>query len=91
VPLFPINISGNVRYKLKVDSKGRILLPREVREELGDVVILERAEGGFVLRRGSSRDFLEEFKRVMTAEPPRTGEPENWPPSRMKRVWVTTG
>ena len=73
-----------------MDSKGRILLPREVREELGDVVILERAEGGFVLRRGSSRDFLEEFKRVITAEPPRTGEPENWLPSKMKKIRMTT-
>jgi len=68
-----------LRYKLKVDSKGRILLPREVRSELGDVVILERTEGGFVLRRGRSISFLEEFREVITSEPSRTGKPENCP------------
>jgi len=40
-------------FRLKVDSKGRIRLPREVREEVGDIVILEKTENGFVLRSGS--------------------------------------
>jgi len=81
---------GKLRYKLKVDSKWRILLPREIRSELGDVVILERTEEGFTLRRGRSISFLEEFKEVITSEPPRSGKPENWPPSRMKGIWVTS-
>jgi len=32
-------------------------------------------------------DFLKEFREVIVSVPPRTGEPENWPPSRMKAIW----
>jgi len=74
-------------FRLKVDSKGRIRLPREVREEVGDIVILEKTENGFVLRSGELVDFLKEFREVIVSVPPRTGEPENWPPSRMKAIW----
>lgn len=74
-------------FKLKVDSKGRIYLPREVREEIGDFVILEKCEEGFILKPGRVTSFLEEFRRVITSEPPRTGKPENWTPSKMKAIW----
>jgi len=76
-----------VSFRLKVDSKGRIHLPREVREEVGDVVILEKTDQGFVLKPGELADFLKEFKEVIASEPPRTGESENWPLSRMKTIW----
>ena len=77
---------GSLKYRLKVDSKGRILLPREIRDELGDIVVLEKTDDGFILKRGELTDFLKEFKRVITSEPPRTGRPENWPPSKMKKI-----
>ena len=77
---------GSLKYRLKVDSKGRILLPREIRDELGDIVVLEKTDEGFILKRGELIDFLKEFKRIITSEPPRTGRPENWPPSKMKRI-----
>jgi len=73
--------------KLKVDSKGRIRLPREVRERVGDIVILEKTENGFVLRPGELTGFLKEFREVIASLSPKTGEPENWPPSRMKTIW----
>ncbi|HDO21216.1 MAG: AbrB/MazE/SpoVT family DNA-binding domain-containing protein [archaeon GB-1845-036] len=76
-----------MQFRLKVDSKGRIYLPREVREEIGDFVILEKSEEGFILKPGEVTNFLEEFKRSITSEPPRTGKPENWPPSKMKAIW----
>ena len=77
---------GSLKYRLKVDSKGRILLPREIRDELGDIVVIEKTDDGFILKRGEFIDFLKEFKRVITSEPPRTGRPENWPPSKMKKI-----
>lgn len=73
-------------FRLKVDSKGRIHLPREVSEEVGDVVILEKTDQGFVLKPGELADFLKEIKEVITSEPSRTGKPENWLPSRMKTI-----
>jgi len=75
-----------VSFRLKVDSKGRIHLPREVSEEVGDVVILEKTDQGFVLKPGELADFLKEIKEVITSEPSRTGKPENWLPSRMKTI-----
>ena len=77
---------GNLKYRLKVDSKGRILLPREIRDELGDIVVIEKTDDGFILKRGELIDFLKEFKRIITSEPPRTGRPENWSPSKMKKI-----
>ena len=52
---------------MKVDSKGRIRLPREVRDEIGDVVLLEKVEDGFILKPGEAMDFLEEFRRTITS------------------------
>ena len=86
---FPSHIDGMI-FKLKVDSKGRIVLPREVRDEVGDVVILEKIDDGFIIRRGEVKSFLDEFKQVITSEPKRSGKPENWPPSKMKRIWVSS-
>lgn len=34
-------------FYVKVDSKGRLYLPAEVREQIGDTVILRRVDGGF--------------------------------------------
>lgn len=76
--------------RLRMDSKGRICIPLELREEIGDVVILKRTPEGFVIVPGKRVDFMEEFRKTVTSDPPRTGEPENWPPSRMKAVWGTS-
>ncbi len=40
-----------MKVKVRVDSKGRILLPKEVREELGDVILIEKTDEGYILKR----------------------------------------
>jgi len=73
--------------QVKVDSKGRISLPPELREEIGDLVVVKKTPEGILLQRSQKRDFLEEFKRMIISEPPRTGKPENWQPRKMKEIW----
>ena len=75
--------------QLKVDSKGRVCIPAEIREQIGDVAVLKKTAKGYLLMPGKKKDFLEEFRKVMTSEPRRTGKPENWSPSKMKSIWRT--
>ena len=76
--------------QLKIDSKGRLCIPPEIREQIGDIAILKKTNEGFLIMPGQPRDFLDEFRKVITSKPPRTGKPENWPPSKMKTIWSTT-
>jgi bifunctional DNA-binding transcriptional regulator/antitoxin component of YhaV-PrlF toxin-antitoxin module len=78
---------GIMDVQVKVDSKGRISLPPELREEVGDIVIVKKTREGILLQRSQKRDFLEEFRKIITSEPPRTGKPENWSPRKMKEIW----
>lgn len=73
--------------RLKIDSKGRLYIPPEVREQIGDTVTLRRTEEGILIVPSKPVSFLEEFRKALTEEPERTGTPENWPPSRMKKIW----
>ena len=70
-----------------MDSKGRICLPSEFRDEIGDTVVVTRTSKGLFIQRTKKKDFLEDFKNKITSEPERTDEPENWPPERMKKIW----
>ena len=74
---------------LKVDSKGRLYLPPEIREKIGNIVLLKETSGGYLIvpASGQPTSFLEEFRKLISSEPKRTGKPENWPPSRMKGIW----
>jgi bifunctional DNA-binding transcriptional regulator/antitoxin component of YhaV-PrlF toxin-antitoxin module len=72
---------------LKVDSKGRLCLPAEIREEIGHVAILKKTPEGYLIVPGKETDFLKEFRRVITAKHERTGKPENWSPEKMKSIW----
>jgi bifunctional DNA-binding transcriptional regulator/antitoxin component of YhaV-PrlF toxin-antitoxin module len=76
--------------QLKIDSKGRLCIPPEIREQIGDIAILKRTNEGFLIMPGQARNFIDEFRKVIASEPPRTGKPENWPPSKMKAIWGTT-
>jgi AbrB family looped-hinge helix DNA binding protein len=67
---------------LKVDSKGRICLPAEIREELGDMVVLKKTPEGYLIV-----PFQEEFRRVITRKPRRTGTPKFLSPEEMKKIW----
>jgi AbrB family looped-hinge helix DNA binding protein len=77
----------------KIDSKCRILLPPELRDDLelepGDVVSLKKTRERLVMTRGAKRDFLKTFKQMLETPPTRLGKPENPTPSRMKRIWKT--
>ena len=77
--------------ELKIDSKGRILLPPSLRRELelesGDVVTLKKSRGGLLMAPGKRRTFLGKFGEIIRSEPKRTGKPQNWSPSRMKGIW----
>ena len=76
--------------QLKIDSKGRLCIPPEIREQIGDIAILKKTNEGFLIMPGQARNFIDEFRKVIASEPPRTGKPENWPPSKMKAIWGTT-
>ena len=52
-------------------------------------MILKRTEEDLILIPGKPMNFLDEFRRIIASNPPRTGKPENWPSSRMKAVWRT--
>jgi bifunctional DNA-binding transcriptional regulator/antitoxin component of YhaV-PrlF toxin-antitoxin module len=73
-----------------MDSKGRLCIPAEIREEIGDVAILKKTPEGYLIIPGKETDFQEEFRRVMTAKHRRTGKPENWSPEKMKSIWSKT-
>jgi bifunctional DNA-binding transcriptional regulator/antitoxin component of YhaV-PrlF toxin-antitoxin module len=75
--------------RLKIDSKGRLYLPPYIREQIGDIVTLKKTSKGFLISPGERVDLLKEFRKTITSEPPRTGKPENWPPSKMKSIWST--
>jgi AbrB family looped-hinge helix DNA binding protein len=75
---------------LKIDSKGRICIPAEIREEIGDTATLKKTPEGYLIIPGKREDFLEEFKKVITSKHRRTGKPENWSPEKMKSIWSKT-
>jgi AbrB family looped-hinge helix DNA binding protein len=72
-----------------LDEKGRVVLPREIAEELGlskgSVLRFEREGKDIVLRKApSARKGLEE---VMDWDPERTGKVEKVTPRVMKEIW----
>jgi bifunctional DNA-binding transcriptional regulator/antitoxin component of YhaV-PrlF toxin-antitoxin module len=89
--LVPLYVGGKLeQVHLKIDSKGRLCIPPEIREQIGDSAIIKKTSEGFLIVPGKPISFLDEFRKVIASEPPRTGKPENWPPSKMKAVWSTT-
>jgi bifunctional DNA-binding transcriptional regulator/antitoxin component of YhaV-PrlF toxin-antitoxin module len=75
---------------VKVDSKGRICIPAELREEIGDTATLKRTQGGFLLLPGKRQDATEELRKIINSKHRRTGKPENWSPEKMKSIWSKT-
>jgi DNA-binding transcriptional regulator/RsmH inhibitor MraZ len=84
-------VVGNVeeQFNLKIDSKGRMCIPAEIREEIGDTATLKKTPQGFLIIPGKREDFLEGFKKLITSEPKRKGKPKLATPEEMKSVWRT--
>jgi AbrB family looped-hinge helix DNA binding protein len=74
---------------VKVDSKGRICIPAEIREEFGDTITIKKTQEGYMIIPGKRQDFLEEFKKLINSEPKRKGKPKLATPEEMKSVWRT--
>jgi bifunctional DNA-binding transcriptional regulator/antitoxin component of YhaV-PrlF toxin-antitoxin module len=72
---------------VKVDSKGRICIPAEIREEIGDTATLKRTPKGFLLLAGKKEDPVEELRKIIKSKHKRTGKPEHWTPEQMKAIW----
>ncbi len=86
--VFPLTDGGKLDEALvKVDSKGRICISHEFREQLRDVVKLKKTRRGISLSPGETGVFIEEFRKLLLSEPRRTGIPENPPAKEMKEIW----
>jgi DNA-binding transcriptional regulator/RsmH inhibitor MraZ len=72
---------------LKIDSKGRLCLPAEIREQVGETAILKRTHEGYLIVPGKKIDFQEEFRKIINSEPKRRGKPKLACPKEMKTVW----
>ena len=69
----------------KIDSKGRLVIPESLREDLGQVVVVKKTEEGILLR--STKGKTSNLEIILDSKPRRTGKPENPKPEEMKRVW----
>jgi bifunctional DNA-binding transcriptional regulator/antitoxin component of YhaV-PrlF toxin-antitoxin module len=74
----------------KVDSKGRICIPAEIREEIGNVVTFKKIPEGILMMPGKRQDSAEELRKIINSKHRRTGKPENWSPEKMKSIWSKT-
>jgi bifunctional DNA-binding transcriptional regulator/antitoxin component of YhaV-PrlF toxin-antitoxin module len=72
---------------VKLDSKGRICIPAEIREEIGATAIIKRVPEGFLLVPGKKEDPVEELRKIIKSKHRRTGKPEHWTPEQMKAIW----
>jgi bifunctional DNA-binding transcriptional regulator/antitoxin component of YhaV-PrlF toxin-antitoxin module len=85
IPLVIVGIMEQVN--LKVDSKGRICIPAEIREQIGGTATLKKTSDGYLLLPGKQKDAIEELHKIITSKHRRTGKPENWSPEKMKSIW----
>jgi bifunctional DNA-binding transcriptional regulator/antitoxin component of YhaV-PrlF toxin-antitoxin module len=86
----PLNNGGKLeQVHVKVDSKGRLCIPSQIREEIGDNAILKKTSEGYLIIPGEPADFLEEFRKVISSEPKRKGKPKLISLKEMKSVWRT--
>lgn len=75
---------------LKIDSKGRLCIPAQIREEIGNTATIKKTSQGYLIVPGKHTDFLEEFKKMITSEPKRKGKPKLATPQEMKSLWRST-
>ena len=75
---------------VKIDSKGRICIPAEIREQIGNFVTLKITPEGFLMLPGKHLDAVEELRKIINSKHRRTGKPENWSPEKMKSICSKT-
>ncbi len=79
------------QFTVKMDSKGRICIPAEIREKIGDIATLKKTRDGYLIVPGERRmDANAELLKIINSEHHRTGKPENWSPEKMKSIWNKT-
>jgi bifunctional DNA-binding transcriptional regulator/antitoxin component of YhaV-PrlF toxin-antitoxin module len=74
---------------LKVDAKGRLCIPAEIREEIGDAAVLKKTPEGYLIIPGKKANFIQEFNKIMATPPKRRGKPKLATPEEMKAIWRT--
>jgi DNA-binding transcriptional regulator/RsmH inhibitor MraZ len=74
---------------LKIDSKGRLCIPAEFREEIGKAAVMKKTSEGFLIVPGKEEDFIEAFNKLITSKPKRKGKPKLATPKEMKSIWRT--
>jgi bifunctional DNA-binding transcriptional regulator/antitoxin component of YhaV-PrlF toxin-antitoxin module len=87
IPHVSVGKMETEQVNLKVDSKGRICIPAEIRQEIGDTATLKRTPQGFLLLPGKKEDPIEELRKVIKSKHRRTDTPENWSPEQIKAIW----
>jgi AbrB family looped-hinge helix DNA binding protein len=75
---------------VKIDSKGRLCIPAEIREEIGDTATITKTSQGYLIVPGKQRDAHEKLVQLINSKHQRTGKPENWSPEKMKSIWNKT-
>jgi DNA-binding transcriptional regulator/RsmH inhibitor MraZ len=73
------------QYNVKIDSDGRMYLPKKVRQELGNTVVLKKAAQGYLL---TSKQYVanEKLKKTLNSTISRTGKPHLATPQEMKSI-----
>ena len=54
-----------------------------------DSVSLKRTRVALIVTPARRRDYLSKFRELIETSPKRTGKPENWKSSKMKKIWKT--
>lgn len=81
------NLGHQEQFTVKMDSKGRICIPAEIREQIGDTATIKKTQEGYLIISGKHQDVNEELLKIVNSEHRRTGKPENWSPEKMKSIW----
>jgi bifunctional DNA-binding transcriptional regulator/antitoxin component of YhaV-PrlF toxin-antitoxin module len=77
----------------KVDSKGRVSLPREIQDIVGNMVeITPVGKDSAIIQRakrpgGGKKNKMREFAKLLDKDPRRTGNPQNPSTDEMKSIW----
>ena len=88
--MLPTHLVGK-QLETVVDERGRVLIPQELREEVGldegTVVDLQKGKGRMITIAPARRKNRRSWKDLKDVKPHRTGNPE-WPsPEEIKGIW----